>query len=83
MQKRVTPPTETPWLTRAEAASYLRLSISSLENYARSGLDGPPFFKSPSGRCLYRRDLLDEFMGAALRSTTEARSRRARQDAAA
>jgi len=43
-----------PWLTTAEAASYLRLSRRTLENY-RAGKGGPPC-RSVGRKVLYHRD---------------------------
>lgn len=83
MEESAPAPVESPWLTRSEAATYLRLSVKSLEAYARTGIGGPPYFKSPSGTCRYRRDLLDAWMGEAVSSSTQARSRRATRSAAA
>lgn len=85
MQKRKPAPAPvvaSDWLSRKQAAVYLGVSVKALENYSRTGT-GPAYHKSPSGLVRYHRTLsLDAWLGTPVSSTTEARSRRARQDAA-
>ncbi len=50
------------WLLRAEAAAYLRLSVSSLAHMASSGT-GPPYFKA-GNRARYLRSDLDAWASA-------------------
>ena len=59
------------WLSRGEAASYLRISSVSLAKMAVSG-QGPPMYL-PSRRVVYRRSDLDQWMvGRRRRHTSEA-----------
>ena len=49
-----------PWMTRAEAADYLRMSAKTLANLASLG-EGPKFQKR-SGTLRYHRDVLDGWL---------------------
>jgi hypothetical protein len=55
----------TPWLTRKEAAEYLKLSVATLNQYASNGT-GPVFYRigSPSkhGSVRYKQSDLDNFI---------------------
>ena len=58
------------WLSRIEAATYLRISATSLAKMAVAG-DGPPFYR-PSRRVLYRRNDLDQWVATRrCRSTSD------------
>jgi hypothetical protein len=48
------------WVTREEAAAHMRLTVSTLANYAAQGI-GPPFWKPGGGRVEYCIPLIDEW----------------------
>ena len=51
--------TESPFMTRKEAARFLRLSTATLSNYERR-VEGPRAFRAGRGKWLYKsEDLLD------------------------
>jgi hypothetical protein len=53
---------EREYLTRLEAADYLRLSVSQLDNLAREGkVQRAKFGEGPRARVLYRKRDLDAF----------------------
>lgn len=53
--------TPSPWLTAAEAADYLRLSVTTLRNYTSRSLIA--YHRNPhSGTARYHRDDLDSFL---------------------
>ena len=49
------------WLTRKEAAAFLRLSPATSANWASMDV-GPSFTRLGGGRTLYRREDLDSWM---------------------
>lgn len=51
------------WLTRAEAAEMLGVSVDTLELYASRGI-GPRYSRAFPKRALYRRDWIDEWLEA-------------------
>ncbi|MGO4383875.1 helix-turn-helix transcriptional regulator [Specibacter sp. RAF43] len=51
------------WLTRAEAAAYLRLSTGTLSNWA-SGDVGPSYTRMGRGRVLYRLADIESWLAA-------------------
>ncbi len=54
-------PTEQAWLTKEEAADYLKLKKNTLANYiSRKAIK---VYRSPTGTVRLRREDLDEFMG--------------------
>jgi predicted DNA-binding transcriptional regulator AlpA len=55
------PPTAATWLTRKEAAAFLRLSPATLANWASMDV-GPPFTRLGGGRTFYRREDVDSWM---------------------
>lgn len=61
-------PANDGWLSRSEAASYLKISAVSLAKMAVSG-NGPPFYR-PTRRVVYRRSDLDQWMFARRRRST-------------
>jgi hypothetical protein len=76
------PSIDSPWLTRREAAKYLKCSESRLAHLAGAG-KGPAFHRAPKSKIVrYHVAALDAFLGAPLTSTTE-RSARDRARSAA
>lgn len=49
------------WMTRKEAAAFLRLSPATLANWASMDV-GPPFTRLGGGRTLYRQDAIETRM---------------------
>jgi hypothetical protein len=54
---------DTPWMTSAEAAAYVRCSPRTLEGYRNAG-GGPVYHRSGRGRVFYHRDDLDAWRRA-------------------
>ncbi|MDQ1053135.1 excisionase family DNA binding protein [Arthrobacter sp. SORGH_AS 212] len=52
---------KTIWLTRREAAEYMRLSPATLANWASQDV-GPEYTRIGRGRVLYRRDDVDNWV---------------------
>lgn len=49
------------WMTRKEAAAYLRRTPQSLSQMAYRGL-GPKYYRPPGEKSLYRQEDLDEWV---------------------
>ena len=54
-------PAEVRWLSRTEAAEYLRMNPRTLANWA-TARTGPPFYRSGGRTVLYRLDELDSWV---------------------
>jgi excisionase family DNA binding protein len=63
---------ESPYLSVAEAAQYLRLKRRTLDNLRWAG--GGPKYRKHGGRVLYRRDELEAWSEAREYRSTSARS---------
>jgi predicted DNA-binding transcriptional regulator AlpA len=59
--KSLEPLTAATWLTRKEAAAFLRLSPATLANWASMDV-GPPFTRLGGGRTFYRQEDVDSWM---------------------
>jgi excisionase family DNA binding protein len=64
--------TESPYLSVAEAAQYLRLKRRTLDNLRWSG--GGPKYRKHGGRVLYRRDDLEAWSQAREYRSTSVRA---------
>lgn len=53
--------TQNDWLTRDEAAEYLRVSPVTLRNWAYTGRHNLPYYRHGQ-RVLYKRSELDEWL---------------------
>lgn len=62
---------ESPYLSVAEAAQYLRLKRGTLDNFRWAG--GGPKYRKHGGRVMYRRDELDAWSEAREFRSTSAR----------
>ncbi|QMU75728.1 helix-turn-helix domain-containing protein [Streptacidiphilus sp. PB12-B1b] len=61
-QRNKRPVVESAFLTVADAATYLGISVNTLYVW-RHRRQGPPSFRmGPGGRVMYRRDLLDAWL---------------------
>ena len=61
------------YLTRIEAADYLRLSVSQVDTLAREGkLQRAKFGERPRARVLYRRGDLDAYFDAHIEAAQDA-----------
>ena len=49
------------WLTRKEAAAFLRLSPATLANWASMDA-GPPYMRLGGGRTLYRQEAIESWL---------------------
>lgn len=56
------PKVETPYLSTAEAAIYLRVTERALEHFRNAG--GGPLYRKHGGRIVYHRDELDAWSKA-------------------
>lgn len=60
------PPPPEPWMTTDQAAKYLQLSEQALRKRARR--PGFPAHQDDTGRWLFRREEIDEWLGVTRRS---------------